>query len=77
MIVSFAIFGHLIAGIWAGYLVLADRSQREFAPATTAAGVAVTVRCENRAEIESARAVLLAHRATSLTSTAIGAAQGS
>jgi hypothetical protein len=60
-VVGWAIFGHLIAGIWAGYALLADRSQPEFAPpAGVGSGAAVEVRCSTRAEIERAREALLA-----------------
>lgn len=66
MAVSFGILGHLVAGIWAGYLRLADRSQREFTPSPPAGGVTVTVRCANRPELQRAHALLRARGAVSI-----------
>jgi hypothetical protein len=58
-VVGWTIFGHLIAGIWAGYALLADRSRREFAPRSAGApAFEVRVRCRTRGEIDRARAAL-------------------
>jgi len=43
-IVSWAIFMHLLIGMWAGYLLLADRSGREI---RGSGPVTLTVRCAN------------------------------
>ena len=43
-IVSWAIFMHLLIGMWAGYLLLADRSGREI---RMSGPVTLTVRCAN------------------------------
>jgi hypothetical protein len=43
-IVSWAIFMHLLIGMWAGYLLLADRSSREIRRGEP---VTMTVRCAN------------------------------
>lgn len=43
-IVSWAIFMHLLIGMWAGYLLLADRSSREI---RNSGPVMLTVRCAN------------------------------
>lgn len=43
-IVSWAIFMHLLIGMWAGYLLLADRSGREI---HNSGPVTLTVRCAN------------------------------
>ncbi len=43
-IVSWAIFMHLLIGMWAGYLLLADRSGREV---RNSGHVTLTVRCAN------------------------------
>ena len=42
--VSWAIFAHLLIGMWAGYLLLADRSGREIGAGRP---VLLTVRCGN------------------------------
>jgi hypothetical protein len=42
--VSWAVFAHLLIGMWAGYLLLADRSQRELAVAPEAT---LVVRCDS------------------------------
>ena len=76
MVVSFAIFGHLIAGIWAGYLLLADRSEREFAPPAEAPPITVTVRCANRVEIDRAQTTLNVQGAASLRSVAADQVSG-
>jgi len=59
-IVGWMIFGHLIAGMWAGYALLADRSKREFTPEGADGGQPsiVHVRCRDRAQIEGARDAL-------------------
>ena len=59
-IIGWMIFGHLIAGMWAGYALLADRSKREFTPAGADGGQLsmVHVRCRDRVQIERARDVL-------------------
>lgn len=43
-VVSWAIFAHLLIGMWAGYLLLADRSEREIGRARP---VVLTVRCDS------------------------------
>jgi hypothetical protein len=43
-VVSWAIFAHLLIGMWAGYLLLADRSEREIGRARP---VVLTLRCDN------------------------------
>jgi hypothetical protein len=65
-VASWALFGHLVAGILAGYLLLADRSQREFAPAATphsgrAASVTLRVACDSRAQLDEARRIIGPH----------------
>jgi hypothetical protein len=54
-VVSWAIFAHLMIGLWAGYVLLADRSQREFAPGDR---VLLRVRVERR-NIDRVTAALL------------------
>ena len=51
-VVSWLIIGHLLAGMLAGYLLLADRSQREMAP--DRAAFVVTVRCRTGTEHRAA-----------------------
>jgi hypothetical protein len=67
-IIGWMIFGHLIAGMWAGYALLADRSKREFAPQGVDAGrmSIVRVRCCDRPQIDHARRLLDAAAATSV-----------
>jgi hypothetical protein len=43
-VVTWAIFAHLIIGMWAGYLLLADRTQEDL-PAVSAPKTRVTVEC--------------------------------
>lgn len=43
-VVSWAIFAHLLIGMWAGYLLLADRTEREIGRAQP---VILTLRCAN------------------------------
>lgn len=43
-VVSWAIFAHLLIGMWAGYLLLADRSEREIGRSRP---VILTLRCAN------------------------------
>ena len=56
-VVSWLIIGHLLAGMWAGYVLLADRTHRELAPAP-AAEMVISVRCASKAELETAERVL-------------------
>lgn len=56
-VVSWLIIGHLLAGMWAGYLLLADRSHREIAPGRENS-VTVSVKCRNEAEANAARRLL-------------------
>lgn len=56
-VVSWLIIGHLLAGMWAGYVLLADRTLRELAPRREAA-IMLSVMCGNEAETEAARRVL-------------------
>jgi hypothetical protein len=66
-LISWGIFGHLIAGMWAGYLLLADRSKREFSPTTTArTDITLTVRCTTREQLQTARRALTTSGATSI-----------
>lgn len=53
--VSWGIFGHLIAGLWAGYVVLTNRTSLDLGSGDRPL---VRVRCRDRAEIERARAAL-------------------
>jgi hypothetical protein len=59
--ISWGIFGHLIAGMWAGYALLADRSKREFAPPASEPRTIVTVRCDDRMQLDRARRALSQH----------------
>ena len=43
-VVSWAIFAHLLIGMWAGYLLLADRTEREIGRARP---VLLTLRCDS------------------------------
>jgi hypothetical protein len=74
-IIGWMIFGHLIAGMWAGYVLLADRSKREFTPdAGDGGGLSVVrVRCRDRAGIERARDAMMSAGATSVDVLAGGA----
>jgi len=65
-VVGWAIFGHLIAGMWAGYLLLSDRSQQEFNPEHDANDTTVTIRCRTRAQIDIAGVVLRSRGARSV-----------
>lgn len=56
-VVSWLIIGHLLAGMWAGYVLLADRSHREMAPDRSPEFV-VSVACRNKAEAEAAERIL-------------------
>lgn len=56
--ISWGIFGHLIAGMWAGYVLLADRSKREFAPPAAEPRTIVSVRCDDRLQLDRARRAL-------------------
>ncbi|HET9477679.1 MAG TPA: hypothetical protein VFP63_09340 [Dehalococcoidia bacterium] len=56
-VVSWLIIGHLLAGMWAGYVLLADRSHREMAP-DRESGVTISVNCRTEAETEAARRLL-------------------
>ena len=68
---SWAIFWHLLIGMWAGYALLSDRSQREFTPGgASSGGVTVRVRCTNRAEIDRASNALQAAGATTVRTAA-------
>jgi hypothetical protein len=71
MVVAFAIFGHLIAGIWAGYVLLADRSEREFSAPGERGRTVLEVRCRNREELERARQLMDQSGATGVRQTAI------
>ncbi len=63
--VSWAVFAHLLGGIWAGYLLLADRSGREVGHGRP---VILTVRCDTIEETD------LAGRLAQLGATEIEAA---
>lgn len=55
---GWVIFGHLLAGMWAGYVILSGpeaRPERE-----RRAGVTVSVRCASQAEMQRAEALLSA-----------------
>lgn len=56
-VVSWLIVGHLLAGMWAGYVLLADRSHSEIAPVGEVA-IDVSITCNHAAELEAARRVL-------------------
>jgi len=56
-VVSWLIIGHLLAGMWAGYVLLADRAHRELAPGRQSVFV-VSVRCSDDAEAKAARRLL-------------------
>ena len=56
-VVSWLIIGHLLAGMWAGYALLADRSHREMALSGNE-GITVSVKCRTDAETAAARRVL-------------------
>lgn len=56
-VVSWLIIGHLLAGMWAGYLLLADRSHREIAPGRERS-VTVSAKCRNETEAEALRRLL-------------------
>ena len=56
-VVSWLIIGHLLAGMWAGYGLLADRSHREMSP-DGERSVTVSVKCRSGAEAEAARHLL-------------------
>jgi hypothetical protein len=43
--VVWGIFGHLIAGMWAGYILLADRTQPDLAHDRASAVALLTIRC--------------------------------
>jgi MFS family permease len=53
-VVSWAIFAHLLIGMWAGYLLLADRSEREIGRARP---VVLTLACANMRETQEERAL--------------------
>ena len=58
-VVSWTIAGHLLGGLWVGYALLADRTHREMAPdRASAAAATITVRCRNRAELQTAQRIL-------------------
>lgn len=68
--IGWAIFGHLLAGMFAGYLLLSDRSQQEFNPEHDANDTTVTIRCRTRAQIDIAGVVLRSRGARSVRQTA-------
>jgi hypothetical protein len=55
--VSWAIFAHLLAGMWAGYWVLADRTRRDL-PLPGVARVLLVARCDSIDDAEAAAARL-------------------
>ena len=55
-VVSWAIMGHLIVGMLAGYIVLADRTSREMEP--TRARTSLTARVSSREEAEQMERIL-------------------
>lgn len=57
-VVSWLIVGHLLAGMWAGYVLLADCSSREMAP-DREADATVVVRCLSEVQLKRARDVFL------------------
>jgi hypothetical protein len=70
-VATWMIFGHLLLGIWAGYLVLgnqADLGLRESAER----GATVSVRCDTRAEIERAEQLLRPHGPSRMSRVASG-----
>lgn len=64
-VASWAIFWHLIVGMWAGYALLADRSHPEMAPDRDASRAArLTVRCPDQQRAEELRGLLREYGAT-------------
>jgi hypothetical protein len=53
--VSWGIFGHLVVGLWAGYVVLTNRASLDLGTGDRAL---VQVACRTRQEIEQAREAL-------------------
>jgi hypothetical protein len=64
-VVVWAIFAHLLIGMWAGYMLLADRTGPEL-PATRATPVVMRVECATIDESEFVRAEMDAVGATSV-----------
>lgn len=56
--VVWAIFGHLIAGMWAGYLLLADRTGPELPHERAAPNVRIAIRCRDGDAVTRARDAL-------------------
>lgn len=69
LIVSWAIFAHLLIGMWAGYFLLADRTEREFRPAQP---VTLVIRCAN-IDADTVRATLRGLGATEIHESASSA----
>lgn len=58
-IVTWVIAGHLLAGLWTGYALLADRTHREMAPdRASETGATITVRCRSEEELQAVRRTL-------------------
>jgi MFS family permease len=66
--VSWAIFAHLIVGMWAGYLLLADRTQEDL-PAVSAPRTRVLVECVSINDANRAAAILADAGAIKVTTT--------
>lgn len=56
-VTSWLIAGHLLAGMWAGYVFLADRTSPQMTP-DRSPGVVVSVRCGSEGERETVRQAL-------------------
>ena len=64
--VSWAIFAHLIIGMWAGYLLLADRTQEDL-PAISAPATRVSVECATIDDAKRAADIMTAAGAANVT----------
>lgn len=56
--VVWGIFGHLLAGLWAGYLLLADRTQEDLPHDRPAGTVTITIVCHDEEATELVRSLL-------------------
>jgi len=56
-IVTWLIFGHLIGGLWAGYVLLADRTRADL-PHERRTDTVLTIECTSQALAESASAIV-------------------
>lgn len=65
--VSWAIFAHLLGGMWAGYWLLADRSREEM-PIPGEGAVLLVVECDSIDDADAAMALLRELGASEVTS---------